>query len=49
MELFFNRDYDDLEKDGSRTSERAMRTIARLYPEAIWHKENEDSWRIVVE
>lgn len=50
MEMLIDREYDDLERDGkTRTSDSVMRKIARLYPNAVWHKQSEDSWRIVVE
>jgi len=50
MEMYFAREYDDLRADGrTRVSEETMRKIGRLYPNAVWHRESEDSWRIVVE
>jgi hypothetical protein len=50
MEMFIDRKYDDLKSDGrTRVSDESMRRIAGLYPEAVWHRESEDSWRIVVE
>ena len=47
-EIIFQRVYDDINSDGSRVSDAAIRAIAQIYPYAVWEKESDDAWRIVV-
>lgn len=48
MELYLERSYDELQKDGSRESDKLFILISKLYPDAVWRKENDDAWSILV-
>ena len=48
MEIYFDRKYDDIKSNGRRASDETARRIGKLYPEAIWYQNGEDSWKIVV-
>ncbi len=47
--IYFNRAYDEIRPNGTRESDELARRIARVFPDAIWRRESEDLWRIVVD
>ena len=47
MEMYFNRAYDDLDDNGKRLSDVVARRISELYPNAVWHRQTCDLWKIV--
>ena len=48
IEIRLRRDYDDLNPDGTRESHKIFKAIASVCPEAIWEKQEEDSWKILI-
>lgn len=47
--IYFNRAYDNIRRDGKRESDELALRLAKVFPQAVWHKETDDLWKIVVE